>query len=313
MNSLVVDENMYYHTYRLETGDLRILTCNIEEKWMKINEMKKDKEDIEEVDLISLKKGVVIDLNENGVRWEGDSVNGLPFGYGCVYNENNELVYSGFMCDGKKVCFGKEFYGDLGIVEYIGGFYNNMRLGYGKLYNKKNELVYEGEFPIETHMIIESVLNENEIHYHLEELIIKDHINSDIKYFQLVSYYHLHNLEIGSNCFENVEEFRIDACIELISITIGNNSFSKLVRKSIENNNPLFRNRENVDDDIQLTLVKDYAAFSCYIANCPKLESLSIGMKSFQYYSCFIIDSIFMSMKVTNRYSSNKDNFFGRS
>ena len=86
----------------------------------------------------------------------------------------------------------------------------------------------------------------------------------------------------------------------MISIIIGNNSFSKLVRKSIENNNPLFRNRENVDDDIQLTLVKDYTAFGCYIVNCPKLDSLSIGMKSFQYYSLFTIESIFIS------YESNK-------
>ena len=300
VNSLLVDENMYYHTYKLEIGDFQIIECDIEEKWMKLNESKKDKEEPEEVDLISLQKGVVIDLNENGVRWEGDLLNGLPFGYGCVYNENNELVYVGFMYDGKKVCFGKEFYGDLGIVEYVGGFYNNMRLGYGKLYNKKNELVYEGDFPVETHVIIESVLNENEIHNHLEELKIKDNIKTDIKYFQLVSYYHLHNLEIGSKCFENVEDFRIDACIELISITIGNNSFSKQVRKSIDNNNPLFRNRENVDDDIQLTLVKDYTAFSCYIVNCPKLESLTIGMKSFQYYSLFTIESIFIS------YESNK-------
>ena len=300
VNSLLVDENMYYHTYKLETGDFRIATCNIEEKWMKINEMKIDKEDIEEVDLVSLKKGVVIDLNENGVRWEGDLVNGLPFGYGCVYNENNELVYVGFMCDGKKVCFGKEFYGDLGIVEYVGGFYNNMRLGYGKLYNKKNELVYEGDFPVETHVIIESVLNENEIHNHLEELKIKDNIKTDIKYFQLVSYYHLHNLEIGSNCFENVEDFRIDACIELISITIGNNSFSKQVRKSIDNNNPLLNNIGIVDDDNQLTLVSDDDFFSCYIVNCPKLESLTIGVKSFQYYSLFTIESIFIS------YESNK-------
>ena len=39
------------------------------------------------------------------------------------------------------LCFGTEFFGDVGIVEYEGCYYKNMRFGKGKLYNKKNELI----------------------------------------------------------------------------------------------------------------------------------------------------------------------------
>ena len=87
---------------------------------------------------------IIIDLNENGVRWEGSVLDGIPFGYGEIYNEDNNKIYKGFMFEGMKVCYGSEFYGDVEIVEYEGDYYKNMRYGYGRLYDKKNELIYEG-------------------------------------------------------------------------------------------------------------------------------------------------------------------------
>ena len=50
-----------------------------------------------EMNLNNLKRGIVIDLNEKGDRWEGDSLEGIPFGYGCVYNSENQLIYKGFV------------------------------------------------------------------------------------------------------------------------------------------------------------------------------------------------------------------------
>ena len=62
-------------------------------------------------------------------------MNGFPFGYGNVYNEDNNLIYSGVVFKGKKVCFGEEFYPDTETVEYRGVFVNDLRHGKGCIYD----------------------------------------------------------------------------------------------------------------------------------------------------------------------------------
>ena len=39
------------------------------------------------------------------------------------------------------LCFGTEFFGDVGIVEYDGNYYRNVRNIYGWLCDNKNELI----------------------------------------------------------------------------------------------------------------------------------------------------------------------------
>ena len=39
------------------------------------------------------------------------------------------------------LCFGTEFFGDVGIVEYEDNYYGNKRNDYGWLYDKKNKLM----------------------------------------------------------------------------------------------------------------------------------------------------------------------------
>ena len=94
------------------------------------------------------------------------------------------------MYNGKKVCYGTEFFGDIGIVEYQGDYYEDKKLGYGKLYNKKNELVYEGEWQFDqpvnaTKLVVTEVFKENAIHFGIEELIIDDNVKNNIKSFTM--------------------------------------------------------------------------------------------------------------------------------
>ena len=37
-------------------------------------------------------RGIIIDLDANGARWEGDCLEWVPFGFGCFYNCENEFV-----------------------------------------------------------------------------------------------------------------------------------------------------------------------------------------------------------------------------
>ena len=72
-------------------------------------------------------------MNEKEERWESDNLNHIPFGYGCIYNSAIHLTFNIFMFRRMKVCFGTEFFGDVGIVEYDWNYYRNNRNRYGWL------------------------------------------------------------------------------------------------------------------------------------------------------------------------------------
>ena len=177
VNYLVIDNSSYSHSELLENNTIRVIECDMKGKWMKVKERKKNCIEWEEMDLNQIQHGVIIDLSDVGDRWEGGCVNGLPFGYGCMYNSKNIVLYRGFVFDGMKVCYGSVFYDDCGIAEYVGGFYQNNRFGYGKLYSKKSELLYEGEWndnnPItDKCACIEKQFLQNQMHFGLEEVTI---------------------------------------------------------------------------------------------------------------------------------------------
>ena len=73
-----------------------------------------------------------------------------------------------------KVCFGTEFFGDVGIVEYDGNHYRNKRNRYRWLCDNKNELIYEWEW-LNDNLLdsMNEIFNENSIHFGIEELIIR--------------------------------------------------------------------------------------------------------------------------------------------
>ena len=215
---LSTKNSIYIQSEILDNNTVRVIECDIEEKWMKVKEKRKNKMGWIEMEYIDVMKGDILDLNENGVRWEGDSLNGNPFGYGCIYDEENHIIYNGFIYEGKKVCYGKDIYGDNGIVEYEGGFYNNKRFGYGRLYDKKNELIYKGEWKInnpmnERRIEIHEELKEEDIHFGLEEI------------------------EIGKDCLDNLECFKLIGFDQLKKLIIHQNSLKNLNSLVISNNN----------------------------------------------------------------------------
>ena len=276
---LSVKGKLYSHSDIILNDLIRVIECNIDEKWMTVKVRNTTEENVIEVDLSELKKGVVVDLDERGTRWEGDYLNGCPFGYGCIFNENNELVYTGFIFEGMKVCYGSDFYGDIGIVEYVGGYYNNKRFGYGKLYDKKNKLIADGEWinnqPINNRSLhIENTLNEDLIHFGLKEITIGNKVNCKYPLFQLRNYFHLMRITIGNNSCSDVQSFIIENCNELASIDIGSNSFC-----NDYNMNSLFKDKQ-----------KQLSIFS--IKNCANLRTTVIDTKSFMLYNQFELESI---------------------
>lgn len=102
---------------------------------------------------------------DDGISYEGPIENDNPLGYGSLFNESNQLVYRGVMYGPMKMCFGVEFYPDLGKVEYCGCFYGITRHGFGRLYDRQGELIYEGEWirgknNYETSIVLKDIGNE---------------------------------------------------------------------------------------------------------------------------------------------------------
>ena len=224
-NFLSVNRSVYTQSELLPHGIIREIQCDKDDKWMKVRERKAEDEEWIEISLDELKHHDIIDLKENGERWEGDSLNGNPFGYGCIYNSENQLIYSGFIFEGLKVCYGIEVYGDVSIVEYEGEYYKGMRYGNGKLYDKKNELIYEGEWymnnPLETSSVkIDRELKEEDIHFGLEELEIGENCGNELKCFKLIGFDHLKKLIIHKNSLRNLDSLVISNNNELTIIEI---------------------------------------------------------------------------------------------
>ena len=222
----------------------------------------------------------VIDLNNTGSYWEGGVLNGRErycCGYGKEYNEENNLVYEGFMFGDKRVCYGNEYRGirDKNVLMYEGGYCNGDRYGFGKSYDLNGEIEYEGE-GIDNQSIHEvhkklTLKNGDSLLLPLwiEELMIETKLFNDrgISSINFSSVFNrLRRIEIGNDCFEKVREFVLDGLEKLESVKIGEECFRM--------------SDEERDDGV------------CRITNCPNLTQLEIGNWSFRDFKQFELSKV---------------------
>ena len=139
-----VDGSVYTVYEELPNRLLRLIECNKDEKWIKVKTRDNYRSEHKEIDLSNFKNGQTIYLADSNTRWEGGSLDGVPCGYGCFYNEKNELIYTGFVFEGKKICYGMEFYPETSLIQFCGCFYHDKRNGGGQLFNSEGKLIYDG-------------------------------------------------------------------------------------------------------------------------------------------------------------------------
>ena len=226
-------------------------------------------EELNEMDLSELVENEIVDLNDDGMRWEGEVLKGDLFGYGCLYDEENELEYEGWMIEGKKRCYGIEYWNDIGLKKYCGCYYDGLKNGYGLLYDRNGMIEYEGLFKDDVVIDVNDDMRmkwiddcELIVTSCVESLIIADHFNPDISSLILNnSLISLKRIEIGKGCFTEVDRFVIDGLNELESLIIEEGSFT-------------------LDDE-------NSRGSSCVIMNCDQLKQINIGEGSFYYYESF--------------------------
>ena len=53
---------------------------------------------------------MVLNLSDDGERWEGDVLDNQPYGWGVLYDSENRMVYEGFRIGKVNVCYGTQYY-----------------------------------------------------------------------------------------------------------------------------------------------------------------------------------------------------------
>lgn len=184
---------------------------NTRTKEMVMNKKKPEDSSFATVPTPNLQPNTVIDLSNDGLRFEGNCMNNTPFGFICIMNEKNELVYRGVMVNDKKECFGAEFYPGLNKTKYCGCYWNNKRHGFGMSYDRKGELLYEGDYLLGSSeyekimMIDDDCIDMDSIHHLTEELIIGDKCFMDMQKDLVIENWNCLNcVKIGEQSFKNV-------------------------------------------------------------------------------------------------------------
>ncbi len=217
----------------------------------------------------------VLDLNDEGERWEGDVLSNEPYGWGVLYDSENRRVYEGFRIDDANVCYGRSFYSENQKVEYEGGICGGMRWGRGTQSDRNGNTVFEGEWMNNEQLSKRVVLNEENqlLHNHIEELIVENNSCNRKEWTALdLSFMSkLRLLKVGDECFENVKEVKLIELNRLERVVIGKNSFTKH-----KNDFPVFINTSR---------------HFC-LNNCWRLRELMIGCFSFSDYSVCEIENV---------------------
>ena len=237
-----------------------------------VNREKKELLYSEGVDVSEVKHNEILDLSVDGDRWEGDVLNGNPYGWGVLYDKRNRMVYEGFQINGVHVCYGRAYYADLSKIAYEGECCEGMRWGRGTQYNRNGKIVYDGEWLSDGHVETSITLRKESelLHNHIEELTVCDNAcnGEEWKVLDLSWMPSLKLLDVGERCFKYVNEVKLIGLTELKRVAIGDGSFGRR-------------------DDMGF---KDNRRFC--LKNCPSLKSLRFCDYSFQDFTVCEIEDL---------------------
>ena len=265
------------HGFHFLNGVSRVDGCMVVERGKEgvvvVDVKKKELLKVNEEDLSGVKHNQILDLNEDGDRWEGDVLNDSPYGWGVLYDKDNQMVYEGFRIGELNVCYGRKYYSDIGVTEYEGEWFEGSRWGRGVQYDRNGDVVYDGEwlndgsvFNVKVTMSCDKEL----LHNRIEELVVSDMCCSgrEWKTVDLGWMPFLKSLKVGKGCFAYVKELKVIGMNELESVLIGEMCFV-----------------EEAD-------LYGYPDCHFYLKNCPKMKVLKIGDNSFSNYTVCEIENV---------------------
>ena len=215
----------------------------------------------------------VLDLNDDGTRWEGDVFQNKPYGWGVLYDSENRMAYEGFRIGDLNACYGTRYYSDVGVVEYEGEWCEGKRWGRGIQYDRNGNTVYDGEWMNDEQLNKKGVLSRESqlLHNHIEELIVSSKSCNGPEWaaFDLGFMPKLRLFEVGDYSFSFVNEVNLIGLNQLERVLIGKKSFTK---------------KKN---DWEYNSTRHF-----YLKNCERMRELKIGRYSFNDYAVCEIENV---------------------
>ena len=227
-------------------------------------------------DVKGIEHAKVLDLSDDGERWEGDVLDNQPYGWGVLYDSENRMAYEGFRIGGVNVCYGRSYFPDVQKVEYEGEWCEGKRWGRGIQYDRNGKIVYDGEWVNDGHEQLSkrAVLNEENqlLHSHIEELVVENNSCNGSKWnaLDLSFISHLRLFEVGDECFKYMDEVKLVGLSKLERVVIGK-SFMKKKKGLL----------------LSVNLNRHF-----YLKNCERLRELKMGRYSFSDYSVCEIENL---------------------
>ncbi|KAM7454683.1 hypothetical protein BLSTO_04559 [Blastocystis sp. subtype 1] len=221
----------------------------------------------------------VLDLSDDGERWEGDVLHNQPYGWGVYYDKDNNTVYEGFRLKDVNVCYGRSYYADSQQLEYClhqkdetlpkvsKVICEGKRWGRGVQFDRNGKTVFEGEWCDNVHGCPEKeriqCIASNTMITTVESLSIGDNCcnGQEWKALKLDCLSQIKKLIVGNFSFQRVETVVISGLEKLESVTIGSCCFATRKQLDVRNPNACF----------------------CF-TDCPRVKHLSIGRYSFTNY-----------------------------
>ena len=221
-------------------------------------------------DVSGIEHAQVLDMSDDGERWEGDVLHNEPYGWGMAYDSENRMAYEGFRIGEVNVCYGTRYYSDIQKVEYEGEWCGGQRWGRGIQYDRSGSMVFDGEWMDDEQLSKRVVLTEENqcLHNRIEELIVIDESCNGREWSVLdLSFMpNLQVLEVGNECFVNVNEVKLVGLNRLERVVIGDDCFTR-----------------STDYDPNRHF---------YLKNCESLRELKMGCYSFCDYSVCEIENV---------------------
>ena len=272
---LVIDDHLLYYYDRDVSGDSYFAIFNDIEKTTIIKKKEAKSNSYVQIEDIQVEYKKIIDISNEGGRWEGDCLYGVPFGFGCLYNDSGVLIYSGFLLQGGRIGKGQQFYPDTQTIYYSGTYLNGLKHGWGTMYDKNGKKVYEGNWAFDDNK--DFLLNNtntngksnNLIHNLITELVVCDYSFENVKEVILDDYPDLEKIQIGRDCFKEANRFYVENCNKLKTIDIRSDSFNRC---------------SSMFCFTPSALLKCKREGNVRICNCSSLLSLTIGQYSFGDY-----------------------------
>ena len=199
-------------------------------------------------------------------------------------------MYEGFRIGDVNVCYGTQYYSDIGVIEYEGEWFEGKRWGRGTQFDRKGSTVYNGEWFDDEQVTKRAVLSEENqpLHNHIEELIVSNGCcnKEEQSVFDLSPLPYLKTLHVGNRCFRYVEEVKLIGMKKLEKVIIGESCFC------------VDSFRENTGKHFCLK-------------NCEKLRELKIGYDSFsEYLVCEIENNASLEVIEIGDMNEDSGNFY---